>query len=107
MSQDPRPEAHSMAPLDAALELGTSLRIQDVEAGHRLLERTLKGPAPIRIDLSRLVDIDTAGVQLLIAYYREATRLGIDVHFMSEATALTEALRLLGLSGALAKRTGS
>lgn len=80
-----------------ALELGPSLRIQDVEAGHRMLQQTLHGVTPIGIDLSRLVDIDTAGVQLLIAYDREAARLGIDVHFFGETTSLIDALKLLGL----------
>jgi anti-sigma B factor antagonist len=65
-----------------------------------MLQQTLHGVTPIGIDLSGLVDIDTAGVQLLIAYDREAVRLGIDVHFFGETPALIEALKLLGLSWA-------
>ncbi len=106
MSEDASHDFQPMAPPDA-LDLGASLRIQDVEAGHRLLQQTLKGSAPLRIDLSRLVDIDTAGVQLLIAYCREAGRLGIDARFVGETPALAQALRLLGLNGALASHTGS
>jgi anti-anti-sigma regulatory factor len=62
-----------------------------------MLQQSLNGVTSIAIDLSSLIDIDTAGVQLLIAYGREAARLGIDVHFFGETTALIEALTLLGL----------
>jgi anti-anti-sigma regulatory factor len=76
-----------------------------VEASHRLLEQSLKRSVSIRIDLSRLEDIDTAGVQLLLAYCREAGRLGVDARFVGETPALADALRLLGLNGALARHT--
>jgi anti-anti-sigma regulatory factor len=62
-----------------------------------MLQQSLNGVTSIGIDLSSLIDIDTAGVQLLIAYGREAARLGIDVQFFGETTAFIEALTLLGL----------
>jgi ABC-type transporter Mla MlaB component len=79
------------------LRVGPSLRIQDVEVSYRMLQQSLNGVTSIGIDLSSLIDIDTAGVQLLIAYGREAARLGIDVQFFGETTAFIEALTLLGL----------
>lgn len=85
----------------AVIKLGASLRIQDVAASHRVLERTLEEGTPVRIDLGELADVDTAGVQLLIAYGREAARRGIDVRWSGETPALLNALRLLGMNGLL------
>ncbi len=106
MSPQTDPEREPAVPGDTAMAFGASLRIQDVAAGHRWLEQSLRGSAPIRIDLSQLIDIDSAGVQLLVAYCREAARLGIDVHFFGAAQALHDALKLLGLSGALTGHAG-
>lgn len=83
------------------IKLGASLRIQDVETSHRLLTQTLEEGTPVRIDLGELADVDTAGVQLLIAYGREAARRGIEVHWSGEAPVLLNALRLLGMNGSL------
>jgi phospholipid transport system transporter-binding protein len=83
------------------IKLGASLRIQDVEAGHRLLARTLDEGTPVRIDLGELTDVDTAGVQLLIAYGREAARRGIEVRWSGETPVLLNALRLLGMNDSL------
>jgi ABC-type transporter Mla MlaB component len=97
----PNGDAHrddrSATPRTTTLKVGPSLRIQDVAVSYRMLQQSLNDVTSIAIDLSSLIDIDTAGVQLLIAYGREAARLGIDVDFFGETTALTEALTLLGL----------
>lgn len=85
----------------AVIKLGASLRIQDVAASHRLLERTLEAGTPVRIDLGELADVDTAGVQLLIAYGREAARRGIELRWSGETPVLLNALKLLGMNGSL------
>ena len=68
---------------------------------HRLLLQSLEGGAPIRIDLGDLVEVDTAGVQLLLAYRHEARRRGIEVEWVDATPTLLDALRLLGLAGSL------
>ena len=97
LNGDAHRDDRSATPRTTTLQVGPSLRIQDVAVSYRMLQQSLNGVTSIAIDLSSLIDIDTAGVQLLIAYGREAARLGIDVHFFGETTALIEALTLLGL----------
>ncbi len=86
---------------DYALRLEPSLQIKDVEAVRRLLVPCLEGDAPIRIDVSRLATLDTAGVQLLLAFRREGTHGGVMVEYCGESAALTRALTLLGLTEAV------
>jgi phospholipid transport system transporter-binding protein len=101
VSEDGSRGGESAEPQSAVIKLGASLRIQDVAASHHLLERTLEGGTPVRIDLGELTDVDTAGVQLLAAYGREAARRGIELRWSGETAALLKALRLLGMSGSL------
>lgn len=101
MSEEGIRGGESAEPHGAVIKLGTSLRIQDVTASRRLMERTLEEGTPVRIDLGGLTDIDTAGVQLLVAYAREAARRGIDIRWSGETSVLLNALRLLGMNGVL------
>jgi anti-anti-sigma regulatory factor len=86
---------------DIALQLGPSLQIKDVEAVHGLLAQALEGEPPIKVDVSRLTAVDTAGIQLLLALRQEGTRRGITVQYCGDSPVLQHALTLLGLSAAL------
>lgn len=66
---------------------------------------TLKEPlfAPITktreliLDLGRVADMDTSGVQLLLLLHREALRQHVALHITAMSTAVREALSLYGL----------
>jgi len=82
----------------ATLRLEPSLRIGEVEARLELLQRLLDGSAPVRIDISALKSVDSAGVQLLLAVRQEADRRGIPLEYCGESGELFNALTLLGLA---------
>ena len=54
-------------------------------------------PPPSHLDLTGVTEIDTAGVQLLIAARRRARAAGCGWHVRGTSSPLGETLRLLGL----------
>jgi anti-sigma B factor antagonist len=58
----------------------------------------LQGTETVELDLSAVGEIDTAGVQLLIAAKREAAAKGRKFHILAHSPAVREVLDLLGLS---------
>jgi anti-anti-sigma factor len=86
------------------LRLDASLRIGDVEARREVLQRLLDGREPVRIDISALQWVDSAGVQLLLAMRQEADRRGIALDYSGESPELFNALKLLGLADAVLGR---
>ncbi len=101
----PKPvSAHSDA-VDTALHLEHGLEIKDVEAAHRRLSAALARGLAVTVDMSLIGAVDTAGIQLLLALRSEAVRRGVPMEFRGESAAVTQALAVLGLPGAL--RTAS
>ncbi len=100
-------QGHTDLAMDTVpLRLDPSLRIEEVESRRNLLLERLRGPGPVMIDVSGLESVDTAGVQLLLACRREATRRGVQLEYCGESPALTDALQRLGLAEAvLGRRT--
>lgn len=64
----------------------------------RLLE-ALAAAAELEVNLSRVTEIDTAAVQLLMLAKREARAAGKDLRLTAHSAASTEALDLLQLGG--------
>ncbi len=54
--------------------------------------------ADIEVDLSQVTEIDSAGVQLMIAAAREAVIHGTTLHFAGHSPAVLDSLQLTGLS---------
>jgi len=86
---------------DAKVYLESSLEIKDVEDAHRQLMALLARTSAVAVDVSRVGAVDTAGVQLLLAFQSEAVNRGVSVAFCGESPALKHALTALGLSDAL------
>jgi anti-anti-sigma regulatory factor len=86
---------------ESALSLEASLQIQNVEREFVRLRQIFEINGATAIDVGGLTAIDTAGVQLLLAIAREGARRHLRIQFRGESTALTQALKLLGLEGAL------
>jgi anti-sigma B factor antagonist len=62
----------------------------------RLLASLGDGHA-LRIDLSGVADVDTAGLQVLVMARAEGLRLGLPVEFVEPSAAVTEAAALTRL----------
>ena len=88
------------ASLDAKVYLESSLEIKDVEDAHRRLMAVLARTSAVTVDVSRVGAVDTAGVQLLLAFQSEAVNRGVSVAFCGDSAALKHALTALGLRDA-------
>jgi ABC-type transporter Mla MlaB component len=66
----------------------------------RLLEALTQHDG-VEVDLSRVAEIDTAGVQLLMLFKREAQRLGKSAHFVGHSQAVREMIDFLHLAARL------
>lgn len=84
-----------------SIHLEGSLLIQDVEAGRERLLGAFSSEGPITIDLSGLVTVDSAGIQLLLAARHEAGNLGRTLEFTGATSRFDDAVGLLGLCEAL------
>ncbi|WP_144640579.1 lipid asymmetry maintenance protein MlaB [Bordetella genomosp. 13] len=60
-------------------------------------------PQALDIDLSGVSEIDTSGVQLLLATMRYAQSQGMDTRLVRHSVAVVEAMTLLGLDGYLGR----
>jgi anti-anti-sigma regulatory factor len=89
------------APGDATLHLGAGLEIKDVESVHRQLTGMLDRGSPITVDISHVAAMDTAGVQLLLAFQSEAAKRGVSIEYSGRSTAFTHALTAVGLGDAV------
>lgn len=79
------------------VRLGESLDIASaVEARNRLLQVSQSSPH-LDLDLSSLSDIDTAGIQILLALVQERTRRGAHTRMVHPSQPVLDAFGLLGL----------
>lgn len=82
------------------LAISGSLTIYEVSQAHSELAAVLhsQSQAPAwRLDLSEVEELDTAGVQLLLALHKSLLQLGIVLETCNPATAVRELLELLRL----------
>jgi anti-anti-sigma regulatory factor len=87
--------------VDTLLHLGAGLEIKDVESVHKQLTSMLgRGPS-ITLDISHVAAMDTAGVQLLLAFQSEAAKRGVAIDYSGRSNAFTHALTAVGLGDAV------
>jgi ABC-type transporter Mla MlaB component len=79
------------------LEADAGKEFKDVEDAHRQLTAMLAGGGAMLVDVSRVGAVDTAGVQLLLAFQGEAVKRGVSIEFHGRSAAITHALTALGL----------
>jgi anti-anti-sigma regulatory factor len=91
----------SAKPNGAHLRLNSSVEIKDVESAHRQLLDVLQQGLPVTVDISHVAAMDTAGVQLLLAFQSEAGKRGVAIEFSGQSTAFTHALTAVGLGDAV------
>jgi anti-anti-sigma factor len=83
---------------------GSTLRVvgemtiyRAAELGGQLLGRLAKKPAAVRLDLSEVTEIDTAGLQLILMLNRVATAAGSQLAIVRPASCVSEVLALCNL----------
>jgi anti-anti-sigma factor len=80
------------------LQIDGDMTIYQADELKQKLLGTLAGPAAaVQVDLHNVSEIDTAGVQLLIAAKHAATALGKTLTVTACSKAVTEVLELFGL----------
>lgn len=89
------------------LELPAQLTIAEVTLFRERLVRLLKTRAEILMDGTNVAVADTAGIQLLAAFCREAADRSVQVRWRSAGDSLAQAAALLGLTVQLGMNTTS
>ncbi len=88
-------------PAPGQLAIAGSLTIYEVSQAHTELVAVLASDTHVpawRLDLSEVEELDTAGVQLLLALHKSLQQLGIVLETCNPAAAVLELLALLRLS---------
>jgi len=86
---------------DTLLHLGAGLEIKDVESVHKQLTSMLERGPSVTLDISHVAAMDTAGVQLLLAFQSEAAKRGVAIDYSGRSNAFTHALTAVGLGDAV------
>lgn len=84
-----------------AIECNESLDISMAADLHRTLKKALESGAPVSLQAHQVERADTAALQLLAAFIREARSRGITVSWNEPSAVLRRSAHLLGLAQAL------
>lgn len=83
---------------DGPIALSEHLNVAEVQTQARALSRLLDGTeGDIEISLHHIETVDSAGLQLIVAFAREAEKRGRTVRLCCPSDAFREAATLLGL----------
>lgn len=77
------------------------LGVSEAADAQRRLDAALAQQRPIAVDATKLSGVDTAGLQLLAAFYRAAHVRELNPQWIEASTALRDGARLLGLEALL------
>jgi len=92
-------------PVSGQIVLGVSCTIHEARALREQLLAQAAHPGPYEIDGSGVQQVDTAGVQLVVAFALDCLEKGVAYSWKGRSTALEEAIRVLGV-GALLESPG-
>lgn len=83
------------------VSLGAACTIHEIQAlrAHMIEQAAL--PGPFEIDGGHVQQIDTAGVQLVVAFALDCLERGIPYSWKSRSAAFDEAVRVLGVAALL------
>lgn len=84
------------------LRLEPELTIYSAAQVKQVLLDALAARDPLTLDLADVCEVDSAGVQLLLAALRHALAQGGQLHLSGHSAAVQEAFALLGLDAQLA-----
>jgi len=83
------------------VDAGEKLHISVVEGLHEQLETALSNHQTVSLDVSKVVQVDTASLQLLYAYKVAAEKAGLGLILDKPTESVTVGAKLLGLQGFL------
>lgn len=82
------------------------MTIYSAAANYQQLKERLNARAPMRLDLSGVTEIDSAGLQLLLFAQAEADALGLEFAIMAHSDPVEDVLALLFLKRTFGLPTG-
>ena len=82
------------------LAIQENMTIYQAQAQKDLLLSALAGTDSLELDLSRVAEIDTAGLQILMLVKREAARGGMSLAISGHSSAVRQTLDFCNLVGA-------
>ena len=99
-AQAPAP-ATGGPPVSGKLVLGVSCTIHEAQALRTRMLAQADHPGPYEIDGTGVQQVDTAGVQLVVAFALDCLERGVTYRWTGRSSALEEAIRVLGVSALL------
>lgn len=106
MTTAANPAARPAAPSAGGVLLGVSCTIHEAQILRTQLLDQASHPGPYELDGSQVQQIDTAGVQLIVAFALDCLERGVHYVWTGRSAALDEAIRTLGV-GALLESPGA
>ena len=94
-----------VAPMAGRIVLGASCTIHEAQALRTHLMEQAALPGPYEIDGRNVQQVDTAGVQLVVAFALDCLEKGVAYSWKGRSNVLDEAIRVLGV-GALLESPG-
>ena len=75
------------------------LTIYGAEAAYQALAPLMDQQGTLAVDLGRVSEIDSAGVQLLLVLKREREQAGHETHLINHSDAVLDVFQLMNLAG--------
>jgi anti-anti-sigma regulatory factor len=94
-------DSESAAPAKSVIVFDGSLDIAGAGRLREQLLQALTGKQPVVLDAANVERVDTAALQVLTAFFKDAGAQNLDVQWKEPAQALKNAARLLGLRDSL------
>jgi ABC-type transporter Mla MlaB component len=95
------PAARARAPLPTVFQIAAECTVADAGTLCSGLEKLLKDPGVVKLDISAIQRIDTAGLQVIGAFARERAAQQLPVAWQGDSAAFASAAKLLGLTALL------
>jgi anti-anti-sigma regulatory factor len=99
-------ETGGPAPVTGRIVLGTSCTIHEARSLREQMLAQSVHPGPFEIDGSAVQQVDTAGVQLVVAFALDCLERGVPYGWKGRSAALDDAIRVLGVGALLESPSG-
>ena len=105
-SEEATAEVAGGTPVNGRIVLGASCTIQDARALREQMLAQAAHAGPFEIDGSAVQQIDTAGVQLVVAFALDCLERNVPYVWKGRSPALDDAIRVLGVGALLESPSG-
>jgi anti-anti-sigma factor len=94
-------------PEPARLSLDGELTIYRAAELKQTLLEPLARCGELEVDLSKVTELDSAGIQVMLLAQRTAATKGVELRYVAHSAPVAQVLRLLGLGSALGADRGA